>query len=208
MKLGDLGKKHCEWSAKVTVQNISQHGKEDKEIGSHMGMGQPLAFAYQNRPQKEPKELHRNKTIGFISEAYKRLTRAKRTKVRESMLNLELHQLIELVRDQDRVQEEVQALLGTTPSNKEVGLEADKWARTLNGLRFHSNMNVRGLQQLQDAFQASIGNIQKLEGQDKASAIEQWIDRILDASQGYRVAHSYTRGTHKAPPLPTGLWHK
>ena len=47
-----------------------------------------------------------------------------------------------------------------------------------------------------------------MEGQDKASAIEQWIDRILDASEGYRVAHSYTRGTPKAPPLPTGMRHR
>ena len=51
----DLGNKYCEWSAAVTVQEITQHYKEDKDIKSHLGMGQPLAYAYQGRP----KGLHR-----------------------------------------------------------------------------------------------------------------------------------------------------
>ena len=40
------------------------------------------------------------------------------------------------------------------------------------------------------------------------SAVEQWLDRILDPSQGYRVAHRVARGTPKAPPLPTELLDK
>ena len=47
----DLGNKYCEWSAAVTVQNITPHYKDDKDIKSHLGMGQPLAASYQDRPK-------------------------------------------------------------------------------------------------------------------------------------------------------------
>ena len=75
----ELGNKYCAWSAKLTVQNISQHCKEAKEIRSHMGMGQPLSHTYQARPEREPKENIRNKTIGFLTEGYKIPTRSKRS---------------------------------------------------------------------------------------------------------------------------------
>ena len=32
-----------------------------------------------------------------------------------------------------------------------------------------------------------------------------WIDKILDPEKGYTEAHRWTRGTAKAPPLPTHL---
>ena len=94
------------------------------------------------------------------------------------------------------------------PEHQTIGLTSDKWARTLSGLRFHRNLPIPGLQQQQCTLQAAIDHVHNLEGQDKASAIELWIERILDASQGYRVAHNYTRDTPKAPPLPSGMWHK
>ena len=106
-----------------------------------MGRGQPLAYAYQSRPQKEPKEHHRNKTTGFLNEAYKLLTRAKRTKVRESRKQIEPHPLIELVRDQDRIQDEVQTLLGSTPNHKEIRLEA---AKRTNGPEHKVDLDLTG----------------------------------------------------------------
>ena len=42
----DLGNKYCEWSAALTVQEISPHYNKDKDIKNHMGMGQLLAYAY------------------------------------------------------------------------------------------------------------------------------------------------------------------
>ena len=63
-------------------------------------------------------------------------------------------------------------------------------------------MGIPGLQQVQSTLQDSIDHVQVLEGKDKASAIELWIERILDASQGYRVAHNYTRGTSKPRRCP------
>ena len=36
--------------------------------------------------------------------------------------------------------------------------------------------------------------------------IDAWIQEILDPAKGYSKAHTWTRGTPKAPPLPTELW--
>ena len=47
-----------------------------------------------------------------------------------------------------------------------------------------------------------------LENQDRKQVFEDWIERILDASEGYKKAHAFTRGTPKAPPLPTQIWVK
>ena len=42
--------------------------------------------------------------------------------------------------------------------------------------------------------------------QDKeADELTNLIDRILDPTKGYTEAHTWTRGTSKAPPLPTHL---
>ena len=148
----DLGNKYCEWSAAVTVQNITPHYKDDKDIKSHLGMGQPLAFSYQGRPTRTPQEYPRNKVVGFLTEALKLTIRAKKTKVREGSV-LDAQQLVDLVRDQDRIQQETtQLLAGDTPKHQELGLTADRWARTLSGIRFHRNMSIPGLQQLQSTL--------------------------------------------------------
>ena len=168
----DLGNKCCEWSAAVTVQNITQHYQRDKDIKSHLGMGQPLAFSYQGRPKRTPQDNHRNKTTGFVTEALKLTIRAKKAKLREGTTE-EAQQLVDLVRDQDRIQDEMSRLLeGDTPKHQDLGLTSDRWARTLSGLKFHRNMALPGLQQLQSTLQASIGHVQTLEGKEKASAIE------------------------------------
>ena len=57
-------------------------------------------------------------------------------------------------------------------------------------------------------MQASIEHVNVFENQDRKTTFDEWIDRILDASEGYRKAHAFTRGTAKAPPLPTQIWIK
>ena len=101
----DLGNKYCEWSAAVTVQNITPHYKDEKDIKSHLGMGQPLAFSYQGRPKRTPQEYPRNKVVGLLTEAFKLIIRAKKTKVREGNV-LDAQRLVDLVWDQDRIQQE------------------------------------------------------------------------------------------------------
>ena len=131
------------------MQNITPHYKDDKDIKSHLGMSQPLAFQYQGRPKRTPQEYPRNKVIGYLTEALKFIIRAKKTKVREGNV-LDAQEMVDLVRDQDRIQQETtQLLAGDIPKHQELGLTADRWARTLSGLKFHRNTPIPGLQQLQ-----------------------------------------------------------
>ena len=204
----DLGNEYCEWSAIVTVQNITPHYSQDKDMKSHLSMGQPLAYAYLGRPKKAPQQNLRNQLAGSVTEALKLTIRSKKARTREGRTSTP-QQLVDIVRDQGRIQHEMSLLLeGNTPQHQELGLTADRWARILSGLKYHRNLRIPGLQQLQGTLQAVIDHIHNLEKQDKKSAVEDWIERILDASQGYRMAHNFTRGTPKAPPLPTGMWHK
>ena len=126
-------------------------------------MGQPLAHAYQNRTKRAPQDNHRNKTAGFITEALKLTIRAKKAKLRESR-TVEAQQLVDLVRDQDRIQYEMSNLLeGDLPKHQDLGLTADRWARTLSGLKFHRNLTMPGLQQLQGTLQAAIDHVHNVE---------------------------------------------
>ena len=120
----DLGNKYCAWSAAVTVQNITQPYKDDKDIKSHLGLGQPLAFPYQGRPKRTPKENIRNKIVGFLTEAHKLITRAQKTKLRE-LRTQDAQQFVDLVRDQDRITKEIQLALQVMPAHAELGLEQD-----------------------------------------------------------------------------------
>ena len=132
------------------------------------------------------------------------MTRIKRTKHRET-LEMDGHQLEALVRDQDKIAEEVKEAMTNIPKHEELGLEMDKWMRIVSGINNHRRLNINAINNFQDVLGAAIGHIQRLEGQDKKSAIEQWLDRILDPREGYRVAHGVARGISKAPPLPTEI---
>ena len=112
----------------------------------------------------------------------------------------EAHQLLEVVRDQDRIEKEMAKLLeGEHPSHENLILTQDKWNRALSGLKYHRTFNIPGLQTLQAILQAGINHVLNLEQLDRQSAVEEWIEKILDPTQGYRLAHSFTRGTPKAP---------
>ena len=169
-----------------------------------MGLGQPMKFSYMDRPKRTPKENIRIKTIGFLTDIHKLMTRIKQTKHRET-LEMDGHQLEALVRDQDKITDELKEAMTNLPKHDELGLEMDTWMRIVSGINNHRRFNINAINNIQDVLAAAIGHIQRLEGQDKQSAIEQWLDRILDHKEGYRVAHGVARGAAKAPPLPTDI---
>ena len=49
--------------------------------------------------------------------------------------------------------------------------------------------------------------IQDLHNLDNESAVEELVERIFDASKGYKQVHAFAMGTPKAPGT-TELWHK
>ena len=110
------------------------------------------------------------------------MTRIKKTKTRGAGVNSP-HDLIALVRDQERITDEIQVALLEIFANQELGLEQDKWMRVISGIKNHRMLNINAINRIQDVLTAAMGHIQKLEGQDKTSAVEQWLDRILDPTQ-------------------------
>ena len=87
--------------------------------------------------------------------------RLKRTESRGEGLNMP-HELLELIRNQDRISDEIQQALEDTPDHQELGLEADKWTRILSGVPHHRNLNTKGINQIQEVLAAVLGHIQKL----------------------------------------------
>ena len=57
----DLSDMYCQWSATLTVQEMSRHFTEQTEIKKYLGQGEPVAFKYQPRPKRKRKENIRNK---------------------------------------------------------------------------------------------------------------------------------------------------
>ena len=66
------------------------------------------------------------------------MTRLRRTDNRETGLIMP-HKLLELIRDQDRISDEIQVALKDTLEHHELGLEADRWARIISGIKHHRN---------------------------------------------------------------------
>ena len=73
----ELGDMYCQWSATLTVQEISQHFEEKADIKKYLGQGEPLAYKYMPRPKSKPPDNIRSKFLGYLTEIYKVLTRLK-----------------------------------------------------------------------------------------------------------------------------------
>ena len=53
-----------------------------------------------------------------------------------------------------------------------------------------------------------VANVLKEIKRAETHAIDSWINDILDPKRGYTKAHSWTRGSRKAPPLPREMWRQ
>ena len=133
----EFGDMYCQWSATLTVQEMSQHFTEHADIKKCLGQGEPLAFKYMPRPKRKPSENIRSKHLGFLTEVYKMLTRLKIAIRREEAGVYTPQGLIKHVAALDQITAEMETLLPSAPKHKEISLEADKWARTLAALQRH-----------------------------------------------------------------------
>ena len=200
---------YFQWSATLAVQEISQHTDDQTEIKQYLGQGEPVAFKYQPRPKRKPKENIRNKHLGFLTESHKLLTRLKRG-LRRAEAGVETPEALiqHIANMDDQITAEKGALLPSAPKHSDVGLEASKWTRTLAALKKHRQVINKAVTNIRNTIQASIDYVHSLEYKDRKEAFDVWIERILDASQRYRKAHAFTRGAPKAPPPPTHIWVK
>eukprot|EP00973_Karenia_brevis_P096149 12430843-Karenia_brevis.AAC.1 len=55
----------------------------------------------------------------------------------------------------------------------------------------------------QDVLTKVIANGTSRQRKHDRQGYGEWVDRILNQHERYRLAHNWTRGTPKAPPLPT-----
>eukprot|EP00973_Karenia_brevis_P022182 3052260-Karenia_brevis.AAC.1 len=64
-------------------------------------------------------------------------------------------------------------------------------------------MGVPALNRLQDKLAKAIAEAIPREAEHNRAGYAEWVERILNQKEGYRLAHNWTRGTPKTPPLPT-----
>eukprot|EP00973_Karenia_brevis_P066038 9178634-Karenia_brevis.AAC.1 len=64
---------------------------------------------------------------------------------------------------------------------------------------------MNALAKLQDLVAKAIAEAEPREARHNRQGYAEWVDRILNQNQGHRMAHNWTRGTPKAPPLLTAV---
>ena len=62
------------WSATDTVQMISVHTKDTKEMAKNLSLGQMSRFMYGHRPKHEKEETYRDTDLGILIELHKEFT--------------------------------------------------------------------------------------------------------------------------------------
>ena len=86
-----------------------------------------------------------------------------------------------------------------------VGLSAQEYESLKGGLKRIRELRREELLTLRALARKSYTNVNKSIQDKEVDDLTNWIDRILDPSRGYCEAQTWTRGTSKAPPLPTHL---
>ena len=89
-----------------------------------------------------------------------------------------------------------------------MGIKEGEKARYIAAAKHMANFNEEQIKQIIARSQSFINFRLATARKEDSEAITDWIEDILDASQGYKKAHTWTRGTSKAPPLPTHMWKK
>eukprot|EP00973_Karenia_brevis_P072707 10098612-Karenia_brevis.AAC.1 len=72
-----------------------------------------------------------------------------------------------------------------------------------SALKFLKKLGIPALNRLQDNLAQAITEAMPKEAKHNRQGYAEWVDRILNQKEGYRLAQNWTRGTPKAPPLPT-----
>ena len=85
------------------------------------------------------------------------------------------------------------------------GLADEEYRQLRQGLKDIATTNRTDLFALRGLTRKAYTKADHTIKEQEQGDLTNWIDRILDPSRGYSEAHTWTRGTKKAPPLPTHL---
>ena len=71
MQMADI---YSVWSATNTVQMMSAHTRDTKEMTKYLGLGQKVRFWYGHRPKKDKEDTYRDTDLGVMIELHKQFT--------------------------------------------------------------------------------------------------------------------------------------
>ena len=72
------------WSATNTVQMMSEHTRDPKEMKRYLGLGQKARFWYGHRPKNDKEEACRDADLGILIELHKQFTSMHKWKTKEA----------------------------------------------------------------------------------------------------------------------------
>ena len=96
-------------------------------------------------------------------------------------------------------------LQGVSVPHKIEGLSDAERLTLSNGLRNIATAEREAVNALRASARKAYTRADHAMKEQEHDDLTNWIDRILDPARGYTEAHEWTRGTSKAPPLPTYL---
>ena len=161
---------------------------------------------YGRRPTHENEDSYRDSDLGILIELHKQLTAMHRWQHKSTPEEGE--QLQQHIAHIDHLVDEINSLVPKLPSHKDMGMEEPAKTRYVAALRQARDFTIPQLQTVIDKSNAIIRFMLAARRKEDATQAADWIEEILDPQTGYKEAHNWTRGTSKAPPLPTHMWKK
>eukprot|EP00973_Karenia_brevis_P085635 11880035-Karenia_brevis.AAC.1 len=90
-----------------------------------------------------------------------------------------------------------------TPQEAKTVIDTRFAATVCSVLKHSPNMGIPALNGRQDKLAQAIAEAIPREAKHNRAGYAEWVERILNQREDYRLAHNWTRGVPKAPPLPT-----
>ena len=102
--------------------------------------------------------------------------------------------------------EEIERLSAILPDHGVLGITEAEHKRFRTALNKVGGFTLAQLQTMGAISDRSVASTLKAVRQAEKHGIDSCIQEILDPKKGYPKAHTWARGTPKAPPLPTEMW--
>ena len=187
------------WSATNTVQRLSGHTRDKQEVKKYLSLGQKARYWYAPRGKKENEDSYGDADLGIMIEQHKQFISMHKWKTKETPEDAA--KLMQHIARMDQMMDEIDRLLKNLLNHTKMGIKEGDKARFITAAKHARNFSDEQMKQIIVRSQSLINYRLKTSKKEEAQAITDWIEDILDASQGYRKAHTWTRGTSKAPPI-------
>ena len=186
----ELSHQYKFWSCAATAQVASTWTRDTGVITGLMGRGHTAKFT--SRPLKFTKDTHQytDPVLGWCQVVMNNLKHLISSKDSNDPIQSKLHR--------DKLYQ-----LAQTPP----GLQHPVTNSTVRALKYIINLQTKQLVMLQHKVQALLHLATKLNKQQHKSSLQTWVNKALDPTQGYRVAHAFSRGCARAPPMPAVVHH-